>query len=230
MTYQYLSHTHCFDQEKPACGLINGRHCCLCDIVVKEEKCYSCQGTKTYSQINASKFQTATESMKDYPCKSCNGTGLKPKEEDKSMGMPSIESKPIKPEEWGLEKGVTYNPLSSPTWEEHEKTEFNKRFDLDNYGDSHIVNQKVFNYFLSRMKAIKEEEYKEGQKNYECQCAAHVEIARLSAFTEIEEVLIKMKAPQNIGLPFSQSDREKYRNKIISSALSSLQKLKEGKE
>lgn len=33
--YQYLSHTHCFDQQNPACGL-KGYHCCLCDIVSKE--------------------------------------------------------------------------------------------------------------------------------------------------------------------------------------------------
>lgn len=29
--YSHLSHTHCFDQQNPPCGL-QGKHCCLCDI------------------------------------------------------------------------------------------------------------------------------------------------------------------------------------------------------
>lgn len=35
--YAHNSHTHCYSQQSPLCGL-NGHHCCLCDIVTSGEK------------------------------------------------------------------------------------------------------------------------------------------------------------------------------------------------
>lgn len=35
MNYNYVSHSHCYETEKPPCGL-KGNHCCLCDILTKK--------------------------------------------------------------------------------------------------------------------------------------------------------------------------------------------------
>src|SRR5258708_1502998 len=56
------------------------------------------------------------------------------------------------------------------------REEFNNGFDLDNYGESHIVNRKVCDWWLSKFSQIitdMKEEMEKEKKSTKCDCTPH---------------------------------------------------------
>lgn len=113
----------------------------------------------------------------------------------------------------------------SPSWEQ----EFDKTFDLDHYGNSHIVQKKVKQFISSLLAKTREESYEKGfdlgmQKDVN-DTKETQEIARKEALTEMVDMVAGMK---DYVMPRHNSV-EKYaidtKNEIVDDLLAELKKM-----
>lgn len=215
MNYEQNSHTHCYNQQSPACGL-KGRHCCLCDIVTQRDKSERDHNILCGARMDGRCVPDCTFSPKEEKCD--HSTCYQHTEDGRDIISTPLQSR--------------LQSLSS-AWEETEREAW-----LTSFSSFKTVDDMA-HYWIERMKAIREEGRQEVVKETEDiirEFAKDNKNIRSAVLEEVREILENMKRTkkpthgtcctcQTCG-GNNEGDCDCAKNLLIDRILSSLQNLK----